>query len=389
MNKRVLIILPYTPSKKGKRPNKADAMYSTIDSILSGNYEVVLFSSGWEEEHPYKSITKKYTISESIKIVFFKILRRLSVVGNEKVSKTIRESQISAIASFHDRNPIDVVIAYGTSSSTIKLAYQLFKKVEIPYVVREHRTFYQRIFNKKSDIPGEELNALEEAAELLAVSPQLISQMKRIGIKRDIKCLPNSIPNKFFTSPDFSAPFKDWVNGRFVFAGWTNWRSFKRLDLLIDAFSIVHSRFDNVCLIVAGPIQDLAAIKEKISKLSLSDSILLYGKSSREEIHQLAHLCDCCVISSDYETFGLPCLEANAAGKPVVATRCGGPESIIVNEKLGKVVEKGDHKNLADAMLNVYMNYQNYDSDYIKKHTYDVFSEDAVQKKWANVLDNV
>ena len=36
--------------------------------------------------------------------------------------------------------------------------------------------------------------------------------------------------------------------------------------------------------------------------------------------------CDCFVLPSAGETFGVVYVEAMAAGLPVIATRCGGPE---------------------------------------------------------------
>lgn len=389
MSKRILVILPYIPSATGRRPNKVDAIYSTINAIQSDQYEVLVFSTGWEEEHPFNSIKKRFSFTEQIKIISLKILSRLGIVSRDTMTKYIANIQLEIIKSFHDENSIDLTIAYGTSSSTIKLAYYIFAKLNIPYVLREHRTFYQRVYKNISDIPKDEAKALNYASKLLAVSPQLIRNMKGIGVKKEISCLPNSIPNNFFSPPETSSVFKKWSNGRFIFAGWTNWRSFKRLDLLVDAFKIVNSKIDNTCLVVAGPIENSDLIKEKLSEFSLKDSVMLFGNSTRKEIHDLAHVCDCCVVPSDYETFGLPCLEANAAGKPAVVTKCGGPESIITNDYLGLVVEKNNAEKLAEAMISIHDNYYNVNSEEIKSHTYKLYSKDAVKMKWDSILGNL
>ncbi len=50
---------------------------------------------------------------------------------------------------------------------------------------------------------------------------------------------------------------------------------------------------------------------------------------------------------SEAESFSMTCLEASYYGTPVIATRCGGPEEIIVHDQTGFLVDK---KNI-DAMV--------------------------------------
>lgn len=44
--------------------------------------------------------------------------------------------------------------------------------------------------------------------------------------------------------------------------------------------------------------------------------------------------CDFFVLNSNFETFSVVTAEALAYGKPVIATRCGGPEE-FVNKIMG------------------------------------------------------
>ena len=68
-----------------------------------------------------------------------------------------------------------------------------------------------------------------------------------------------------------------------------------------------------------------------------------------------------------------------ACGKPVVATCNGGSEEIIVDKKLGILVEAGDVNGLAKAMLKALD--RDWNAGYILNY--------ADQFKWNNVAERI
>jgi len=56
------------------------------------------------------------------------------------------------------------------------------------------------------------------------------------------------------------------------------------------------------------------------------------------------------VVTSRLESFSRVCVEAMAHGRPVVATRCGGPEGLIEDGRTGFLVDVDDHRALADRI---------------------------------------
>ncbi len=66
-------------------------------------------------------------------------------------------------------------------------------------------------------------------------------------------------------------------------------------------------------------------------------------------IRDLYAQCDLWMCGSQREGFHLPPLEAMACRCPVVSTRVGGPEDIIIPGKNGYLVETGDAQGLAEA----------------------------------------
>ena len=60
---------------------------------------------------------------------------------------------------------------------------------------------------------------------------------------------------------------------------------------------------------------------------------------------------DVIVHASDREPFGIVVVEAMALGKPVIATKPGGPEEIIEHKKSGLLIPFNDPHALAEAVL--------------------------------------
>jgi glycosyltransferase involved in cell wall biosynthesis len=65
-----------------------------------------------------------------------------------------------------------------------------------------------------------------------------------------------------------------------------------------------------------------------------------------------------------------------ACGKPVISTRCGGPE-FIVNEENGVLVDVADAKALAGAMADFIQDRVAFDPQTVRASVVDRFSPEA------------
>jgi len=80
--------------------------------------------------------------------------------------------------------------------------------------------------------------------------------------------------------------------------------------------------------------------------------------------------------------------EALAHGKPVIATKCGGPEE-FVRENCGILIEPRDNYALVDAINYMLDNSSNYNSQEIHEYAANKFSYDAVGKKFMKLYNNI
>jgi glycosyltransferase involved in cell wall biosynthesis len=93
-------------------------------------------------------------------------------------------------------------------------------------------------------------------------------------------------------------------------------------------------------------------LSRRIRDLGLTGHVRVLGFLPRPQVASLLRdECDVLVLPSQAETFGCVLVEALASGKPVVATRCGGPEDIVTHPGLGALCPPGDVQALAQALL--------------------------------------
>ncbi|HSR41280.1 MAG TPA: glycosyltransferase family 4 protein, partial [Longimicrobiales bacterium] len=83
--------------------------------------------------------------------------------------------------------------------------------------------------------------------------------------------------------------------------------------------------------------------------LGLDDRVTFVGFQT--DVPAFLRTLDVLLVTSSSEGFSLATVQAMAAGVPVVATRCGGPEEIIEHRETGLLADVGDPEALADAVL--------------------------------------
>ena len=108
---------------------------------------------------------------------------------------------------------------------------------------------------------------------------------------------------------------------------------------------------DAVFLIVGSGLESYTdLIRQRVSDLQLDSRVRLVGWW-QGDIHDFLAGIDVLVISSEQESFGLTAIEALSMETPVVATRCGGPEEILVDGDTGLLVPVKDPYAMADAIV--------------------------------------
>ncbi len=113
------------------------------------------------------------------------------------------------------------------------------------------------------------------------------------------------------------APGQDGPGYALAFGQWMN----KNVDLVLDAWAILHSSGQALPLVVVGlSAEARAAVSGRAAARGISDLVTLRPWLDDHEFQQQFTSAALVVFPSDYEGFGLPAVEAMRLGIPVVVT---------------------------------------------------------------------
>jgi alpha-1,3-rhamnosyl/mannosyltransferase len=122
----------------------------------------------------------------------------------------------------------------------------------------------------------------------------------------------------------------------------------KRIGLLVDVVRRVRAEHD-VGLVIAGFQGNFAAgVERSVSLAGIASHTLLLGYVEAAELAALYQLADCLLFTSAYEGFGLPPLEAMAAGLPVAVFDNSSLEEVVGDA--GLLIDDGDAALMAEAV---------------------------------------
>ncbi|MBE6094937.1 MAG: glycosyltransferase family 4 protein [Schwartzia succinivorans] len=256
------------------------------------------------------------------------------------------------------------------------MAMDIALENRVPLVITEHASDMNEM-NVSDEIKQIARQAYRHADCVIAVGETLRRNIYRhAGV--NAKIVPNIVASDFRCVRS--------VHREFVFVSVGTLIMRKRMHLLIEAFAICRKMFDNIKLIIIGDGDQRSRLKTLAKRLCVSDNVVFCGELARQQIKEIYKSCDCFVLPSAVETFGVSCIEAMAAGLPVIATRCGGPEDFVTEEN-GLLVDVDDVEALKDAMMSMYTLRNQYDYNAISANTIDHFSASNIAKQLIKIYN--
>ena len=153
-------------------------------------------------------------------------------------------------------------------------------------------------------------------------------------------------------------------------------RKEKNIDLIIKAFHEILKLGINANLNIVGDGPLKSRIINQINQLNNSHKIKLWGYLQPDQIVKVLHQTDIFIMGSSIETFGVSLIEAQACGIPAVATKCGGPNDIILKDS-GILVKPNSEFELSKGLQAIIKNINFYNSKNIRRKTIERFGKNV------------
>ena len=274
----------------------------------------------------------------------------------------------------------DVVHAHGILYGGY-LGVQIHERWHIPTVLTGHASALMN-GTLRPDQREVVQHTLHNTDKILAVGPALARSLNKYCPECIIEVLGNMVDTEFFIPGKDDVPLEP-----FIFSAVANLLPVKGFDILVKAFALAF-RDEPVRLRIGGSGGERDSLERLAHELGIANQTEFLGSLTREEVRVLLQSSHALVSSSYIETFGVTLIEAMAVGKPVVATRSGGPEE-IVNAMNGLLAPAGDTEALAAAMQQMVRNYKKYDPIQIRTDCAARYGERAIVEKLGEIYHSL
>ncbi len=351
---------------------KKNNVEATITILALQQYNI-------RERNLYKSI-KKFTLSEengikTIRARMFHIpkLEEINIRrGAKYLKKLILKTETMLGINF------DLVHIHSVQFSGI---WYVISGLKIPYVITEHSSAFFR--NRIGETEKKYLpRVFNNSRAVIAVGKGLAEKIQVYSQKK-VDVIFNIVKDVSFTT--FEHLERD---DRFIFFSLGYDIKVKGFDILLNAFA-KFLKNEKAVLILGGLTEEgQKQLEIQAESLGIRQNLVLKGRIPHDEVYKMMKQSSCFVLPSRFETFGIVLAESMYVGRPVIASRTGGPDS-FVTENPGLLLEPDNAEQLVNALLEMKKNYSKYNQNEIRQYALETFTGNVICDKIYNIYKKI
>jgi glycosyltransferase involved in cell wall biosynthesis len=257
------------------------------------------------------------------------------IIDNQSLSHGMLEIQ--------KRTPFIEIIHHPI---TIDYKYELQSSTKIKYKISRHR-WYSFLKMQKKVAPNIKR----------IITPSISS---RDGIIDEFKCNKENISviNNGLDTNEF-APIENFSRNKYRLITTASADvPLKGLDYTLKALKILKNEFPKIHLIIIGKIKKNGHTERFIKKLNLEENVIFKSNLSKLEIKELYASSSIAIVSSLYEGFGYPVIEAMSCEIPLIATNVSAIPELTSN--YAKLIEPKNSQMISNSVIEIFSNYPKY-----------------------------
>lgn len=249
------------------------------------------------------------------------------------------------------------------------------QKYHIPFLITEHSSKF--LNNKLSEVQQAiAKQVFSESALNIAVSSDFAKKLS-VRFKLPFITIANLVKMDEFGPMHAESKVYDLINiGAF--------NDNKNQILILK--SLAKYKFGKVLLVGEGPNEN--KLKTYVKENQLEHFVDFMPFKSRQELFSLIKKAHCLAVTSNHETFGVVAIEAMACGVPVISTRAGGPNDIVIENVNGYFMENNED-SFYEAFCKIKENLSKFAAHKLVEYTNQHFSENAIANKLLESYKNI
>ena len=340
--------------------NNTSEMHYPLDDAIT-----IIPSSVWDNK----------TISRW-QMLYLKIIKNLAPGCAEGIyANLLFRNKAKGFSAYLNHNQADVVYSFATEANIVLgMAASWFHSVKI---------ISERSYPQRADIKA--------FTKRIKTKTYACADFCVFQTKEQSNLFPKSVQRKSVIIPNplrKNLPKPYMRKRRKVIVTYGRLAESKRLDVLLYAFKIIISKFNDFELSIIGSGEYELELKSIISKLELTNYVKIMPFDP--DIHEKIKDCSMFVMTSDFEGMPNSLIEAMAIGLPVISTDClgGGARAVIEDGVNGLLVPRGDVNAVANAMVDLIEH-----PDKAKKLTQnaikirETLSVESISEQWLILLE--
>lgn len=275
--------------------------------------------------------------------------------GADPRRRFVRDSFIAAIEQeVRERCPDAILVNWGAPFTGFALVAA--RGTGIPVITVVHGSDVHALQRSEfSSVRDTVLESYRRADAVIAVADFLSEMLRGSGV-RDVTTIRNAVDPREFRRATAAEAARERkrlgiAERATVFVHVSNLRPVKHPVAIVEAAEIALRRTNDLHILVVGDGPLGPELRRIVGEKGLAHKFTFTGRVPATEVHRCLVAADVHVMSSICEGTPLAILEAQATGRPTIASRVGGIPEIVRHGVDGLLYEPGDVDALASHMI--------------------------------------